>query len=86
MPGKVNPTQCEAMIMVCIQVYGNDAAVAMAGARGNLELNVCKPVIIHNVLHSVDLLTEACGGVHPSSASRASSPTRPASASTSRTR
>jgi fumarate hydratase class II len=59
MPGKVNPTQCEAMIMVCIQVYGNDTAVAMAGARGNLELNVCKPVIIHNVLHSVDLLTEA---------------------------
>jgi fumarate hydratase class II len=59
MPGKVNPTQCEAMIMVCIQVYGNDAAVAMAGARGNLELNVCKPVIIHNVLHSVRLLSEA---------------------------
>jgi len=59
MPGKVNPTQSEAMIMVCIQVYGNDAAVAMAGARGNLELNVCKPVIIHNVLHSVRLLTEA---------------------------
>ncbi len=59
MPGKVNPTQCEAMIMVCIQVYGNDGAVAMAGARGNLELNVCKPVIIHNVLHSVRLLTEA---------------------------
>ena len=60
MPGKVNPTQSEAMIMVCIQVYGNDAAVAMAGARGNLELNVCKPVIIHNVLHSVELLSEAC--------------------------
>ncbi|HEY5109739.1 MAG TPA: class II fumarate hydratase [Acidimicrobiales bacterium] len=59
MPGKVNPTQSEAMIMVCIQVYGNDAAVAMAGARGNLELNVCKPVIIHNVLHSVELLAEA---------------------------
>ena len=59
MPGKVNPTQCEAMIMVCIQVYGNDAAVAMAGARGNLELNVCKPVIIHNVLHSVRLISEA---------------------------
>jgi fumarate hydratase class II len=59
MPGKVNPTQSEAMIMVCIQVYGNDAAVAMAGARGNLELNVCKPVIVHNVLHSVKLLTEA---------------------------
>jgi fumarate hydratase class II len=61
MPGKVNPTQCEAMIMVCIQVFGNDAAVAMAGSRGNLELNVCKPVIIHNVLHSVRLLADACG-------------------------
>jgi fumarate hydratase class II len=59
MPGKVNPTQCEAMIMVCIQVYGNDAAVGMAGSRGNLELNVCKPVIIRNVLHSVRLLTDA---------------------------
>jgi fumarate hydratase class II len=61
MPGKVNPTQCEAMIMVCIQVMGNDAAVAVAGSRGNLELNVCKPVIIHNVLHSLRLLTDACG-------------------------
>ena len=60
MPGKVNPTQCEAMIMVGIQVMGNDAAVAAAGSRGNLELNVCKPVIIHNVLHSVRLLTDAC--------------------------
>ncbi|MGH9081177.1 MAG: class II fumarate hydratase [Acidimicrobiales bacterium] len=59
MPGKVNPTQCEAMIMVCIQVFGNDAAVAMAGTRGNLELNVAKPVIIHNVLHSITLLSEA---------------------------
>jgi len=59
MPGKVNPTQCEAMIMVCIQVMGNDAAVAVAGSRGNLELNVCKPVIVHNVLHSVRLLTDA---------------------------
>src|SRR5208283_4996188 len=61
MPGKVNPTQCEAMIMVCIQVMGNDAAVAVAGSRGNLELNVCKPVIIYNLLHSVRLLTEATG-------------------------
>jgi fumarate hydratase class II len=60
MPGKVNPTQCEAMIMVCIQVMGNDTAVAVAGSRGNLELNVCKPVIIHNVLHSVGLLADAC--------------------------
>jgi fumarate hydratase class II len=60
MPGKVNPTQCEAMIMVCIQVMGNDSAVAIAGSRGNLELNVCKPVIIHNFLHSVLLLSDAC--------------------------
>ena len=60
MPGKVNPTQCEAMIMVCIQVMGNDAAVAVAGSRGNLELNVCKPVMIHNVLGSITLLADAC--------------------------
>jgi len=60
MPGKVNPTQCEAMIMVCIQVTGNDTAVALAGSRGNLELNVTKPVIIHNVLHSITLLSDAC--------------------------
>ncbi len=60
MPGKVNPTQCEAVIMVAIQVFGNDAAVAMAGSRGNLELNVCKPVLIHNFCHSVDLLSDAC--------------------------
>ncbi len=62
MPGKVNPTQCEAMIMVCIQVIGNDTAVGVAGARGNLELNVNKPVIMHNVLHSIDLLTGTCVG------------------------
>jgi len=61
MPGKVNPTQCEAMIMVCIQVLGNDTAVAVAGSRGNLELNVCKPVLIFNFCNSVDLLTDACG-------------------------
>jgi fumarate hydratase class II len=60
MPGKVNPTQSEAMIMVCIQVMGNDAAIGIAGSRGNLELNVCKPVIIHNFLHSVRLLADAC--------------------------
>jgi fumarate hydratase class II len=59
MPGKVNPTQCEAMIMVGIQVMGNDTAVAVAGSRGNLELNVCKPVIAHNVLHSILLLADA---------------------------
>jgi len=60
MPGKVNPTQSEAMIMVSIQVFGNDAAIGIAGARGNLELNVCKPVIIHNFCNSIDLLTDAC--------------------------
>jgi fumarate hydratase, class II len=60
MPGKVNPTQCEAMIMVGIQVIGNDVAVTTAGSRGNLELNVCKPVIAYNVMQSVALLTDAC--------------------------
>jgi fumarate hydratase class II len=60
MPGKVNPTQCEALTMVCVQVIGNDTAIALAGAMGNFELNVFKPVIIHNLLHSVRLLTESC--------------------------
>ena len=60
MPGKVNPTQCEAMTMVCTQVMGNDAAVGFAGASGNFQLNVFKPVIIHNVLHSTRLLADAC--------------------------
>jgi fumarate hydratase class II len=60
MPGKVNPTQCEALTMVCAQVMGNDVAVGIAGASGNLELNVFKPVIIHNVLTSVRLLADAC--------------------------
>lgn len=60
MPGKVNPTQCEAMTMVCVQVMGNDTAIAIAGSQGNFELNVFKPVMIHNLLHSIDLLTDAC--------------------------
>jgi fumarate hydratase class II len=60
MPGKVNPTQSEAMIMVAIQVFGNDTAVGIGGARGNLELNVCKPVIIYNFCNSIDLLSDAC--------------------------
>jgi fumarate hydratase class II len=62
MPGKVNPTQSEAMIMVGIQVLGNDAAVAIAGSRGNLELNVCKPVIAYNIMQSIALMTDACRG------------------------
>ena len=60
MPGKVNPTQCEAMIMVCIQVMGNDTAIAIAGSRGNLELNVCRPLIAYNFLNSVEILSDAC--------------------------
>jgi len=59
MPGKVNPTQCEALTMVCAQVMGNDVAVGIAGASGHLELNVFKPVIIHNVLTSGRLLADA---------------------------
>lgn len=60
MPGKVNPTQCEAMTMVCVQVFGNDAAVAFAGSQGNFQLNVFKPVMVHNVLESIGLLSDAC--------------------------
>ncbi len=60
MPGKVNPTQCEAMTQVVVQVFGNDHAVAFAGSQGNFQLNVYKPVILHNVLESIELLAEAC--------------------------
>ncbi|MDP4115863.1 MAG: class II fumarate hydratase [Bacteroidota bacterium] len=60
MPGKVNPTQCEAMTMVCVQVFGNDTTVNFAGASGNFELNVFKPVIIFNVLQSIKLISDAC--------------------------
>ncbi|MBV8134450.1 MAG: class II fumarate hydratase [Deltaproteobacteria bacterium] len=60
MPGKVNPTQSEAMTMVCVQVIGNDTAIAVAGTQGNFELNVFKPLIIHNFLHSVTLLADSC--------------------------
>ncbi|MEW6289134.1 MAG: class II fumarate hydratase [Thermodesulfobacteriota bacterium] len=60
MPGKVNPTQCEALTMVCVQVFGNDAAVALAGSQGNFQLNVYKPVMVHNVLESIELLADAC--------------------------
>jgi fumarate hydratase, class II len=59
MPGKVNPTQCEALTMVAVQVMGNDAAIGIAGSQGNFELNVYKPVMIFNYLHSVELLTDA---------------------------
>ena len=60
MPGKVNPTQCEAMTMVCAQVIGNDVVVGVGGASGNFELNVFKPVMIFNLLNSIRLLADAC--------------------------
>jgi fumarate hydratase, class II len=60
MPGKVNPTQCEALTMVAVQVFGNDHAVAFGGSQGNFQLNVYKPLILHNVLESIRLLSDAC--------------------------
>ncbi len=60
MPGKVNPTQCEALMMVCTQVMGNDETVTVAGAGGNFELNIFKPVIAHNILQSIRLLADGC--------------------------
>jgi fumarate hydratase class II len=60
MPGKVNPTQCEAMVMVCIQVIGEDNAVAFAGSQGNFELNAMRPIIINNFLHAARVLGDAC--------------------------
>ena len=60
MPGKVNPTQCEAMVMVCIQVIGEDNAVAFAGSQGNFELNTMRPIIINNTLHSIRVLGDVC--------------------------
>jgi len=60
MPGKVNPTQCEALVMICIQVIGDDAAVAFAGSQGNFELNAMRPIIINNFLHSARILADGC--------------------------
>ena len=60
MPGKVNPTQCEAMVMVCIQVIGDDTAVGIAGSQGNFELNAMRPIVINNFLHSARILGDAC--------------------------
>jgi fumarate hydratase, class II len=60
MPGKVNPTQAEALTMVTVQVFGNDAAVAFGGSQGNFQLNVFKPVMVHNVLESIQLIADAC--------------------------
>jgi len=60
MPGKINPTQCEALTMVAVQVFGNDQAVAFAGSQGQFQLNVYRPVALHNVLESIQLLSEGC--------------------------
>src|ERR1700693_2706639 len=60
MPGKVNPTQEEMMVMVCIQVIGEDTAVAFAGSQGNFEVNAMPPVVIRNVLHCARILGDAC--------------------------
>jgi fumarate hydratase class II len=59
MPGKANPTQCEALTMVAVHVFGNDHAVAFAGSQGNFQLNVYKPIILYSVLDSIDLLADA---------------------------
>ena len=60
MPGKVNPTQCEAIVMIAIQVIGDDTAVAFAGSQGNFELNAMRPIIINNCLHSLAILADGC--------------------------
>ena len=60
MPGKVNPTQCEVMLMVCAQIIGNDSIVSFANSQGNFELNVFKPLIIYNILQAINLLSNAC--------------------------
>ena len=60
MPGKINPTQCEAVTMVVVQVYGNDTAISFGASQGNFELNVFNPVMIYNFLHSTTLLRDAC--------------------------
>jgi len=60
MPGKVNPTQCEAMTMVAVQVMGYDAAIGFAGSQGNFELNVFKPLMIYNLLQSISMISDSC--------------------------
>ena len=60
MPGKVNPTQCEAIVMIAIQVLGDDSGVAFAGSQGNFELNAMRPIIINNFLHSATILADGC--------------------------
>jgi len=63
MPSKANPTQQEAVVMVCLQVIGEDSIIASAGAQGNFQLNTLQPLVIHNVLHSARILGDACDGL-----------------------
>ena len=86
MPGKVNPTQCEALTMVAVQVFGNDHAVAFAGSQGNFQLNAYKPVILHNLLESAELLARGLPLVRRALRARHRPRTRPASPSTSNNR
>ena len=72
MPGKVNPTQCEALTMVCCQVFGNHTAITVAGSQGHFELNVYKPVIAYDMLQSIRLLADAARSLHRAIASAAS--------------
>ena len=80
MPGKINPTQCEALTMVAVHVFGNDAAVAFGGTQGNFQLNVYKPVMLHGVLESIELLADAMPLVRRALRAAASSPNSRASA------
>ncbi len=86
MPGKINPTQCEALTMVAVQVFGNDAAVGFAGSQGNFQLNVYKPVMLHNVLESITLLSQSMPGLRHPLRRRGSSPTIRASSTISKAR
>jgi len=62
MPGKINPTQCEAVTMVCVKVIGNHNGITMAGSHGHFELNVFKPLIIHNILQSINIMADSSNG------------------------
>ncbi len=76
MPGKVNPTQCEALTQVCVQIFGNNAALSFAGSQGHFELNVYNPVMAYNFLQSVRLMADAARSASPTTASSASSRAR----------
>ena len=86
MPGKVNPTQVEALTQVCVEVFGNHAALTFAGSQGQFELNVYRPVMAYNFLHSVRLLADACDSFTEQPARRARAAARQHRSAGSRTR